>query len=397
MPTPSATLYDEPDFSIVLGGPLYQLWRRARLTDDTLHLLHYRISVLALICWLPLLVLCAVEGRLLPGAAALPFLYDMEIHARFLVALPLLVVAELVVHERLAPVVRQFMERQLLPAGAEVQFRAAIASAVRLRNSAWVEIALVALVLVLGNVIFNRLLVQSADTWYATVSPTGQRFSMAGWWYGHVSLPIFQFLACRWYFRLFLWTRFLWQVSRIRLRLLPTHPDGAGGLSFLSSVAVAYVPVATAHGVLLAGWIANQVFYFGAKLPQYVLEIAMTVGFLQLILLGPLVVFAPQLAQLKRVGRREYDALAQRYAREFDAKWLRGGAPADEPLLGSGDIQSLADLGNFLEVVHTMRPMPITKTSAVALALATLAPIAPLLLTMMPLEELIKRLFGVLF
>ena len=48
--------------------------------------------------------------------------------------------------------------------------------------------------------------------------------------------------------------------------------------------------------------------------------------------------------------------LAARYAREFDRKWLRGGAPADEPLLGSGDIQSLADLGNSYEVVKEMQP-----------------------------------------
>ena len=68
---------------------------------------------------------------------------------------------------------------------------------------------------------------------------------------------------------------------------------------------------------------------------------------------GPLLVFAPQLAQAKRTGLREYGTLAERYVREFDAKWLRGGAPAGEPLVGSADIQSLADLGNSFEVVRT--------------------------------------------
>jgi hypothetical protein len=83
--------------------------------------------------------------------------------------------------------------------------------------------------------------------------------------------------------------------------------------------------------------------------------------------------------------------------REFDVKWLRGGAPADEPLIGSADIQSLADLGNSLEIVRTMRIAPITKEAIGQLALATLIPIAPLTLTMMPLEELLKKLFGILF
>ena len=83
--------------------------------------------------------------------------------------------------------------------------------------------------------------------------------------------------------------------------------------------------------------------------------------------------------------------------REFDAKWLRGGAPADEPFVGSGDIQSLADLGNSYEVVRTMRVVPFTKESILQLAAVTVAPIVPLLLTMMPLEELLKKLFGILF
>ena len=95
-------------------------------------------------------------------------------------------------------------------------------------------------------------------------------------------------------------------------------------------------------------------------------------------------------------GLREYGTLAERYVREFDAKWLRGGAPANEPFVGSADIQSLADLGNSYEVVRTMRFAPITREARHHLVAATLLPIAPLLLTIMPLEELVKLLFGIL-
>ena len=111
----------------------------------------------------------------------------------------------------------------------------------------------------------------------------------------------------------------------------------------------------------------------------------------------PLLVFAPQLAQAKRTGNREYGTLAQRYVREFDAKWLRGGVSADESLVGSSDIQSLADLGNSFEVVRTMRLAPVTKEAILQLAAAILVPVVPLALTMMPLEELLKRLLGILF
>ena len=83
--------------------------------------------------------------------------------------------------------------------------------------------------------------------------------------------------------------------------------------------------------------------------------------------------------------------------REFDAKWLRGGAPADEPLIGSADIQSLADLGNSYQVVREMRIVPLKRDDVIRLVGATLAPIVPLALTMMSLEELLKKLVGVLF
>ena len=115
------------------------------------------------------------------------------------------------------------------------------------------------------------------------------------------------------------------------------------------------------------------------------------------LLLCPLLVFASQLADVKRRGLRAYGTLAERYVREFDAKWVRGSPPSEEPLVGSADIQSLADLGNSYEVVRTMRLSPITRDAILRLGAATLVPLVPLLLTVMPLEELIKLLFGVLF
>jgi len=212
-----------------------------------------------------------------------------------------------------------------------------------------------------------------------------------------VSLPLYQFLLVRWYYRIFIWTRFLWQVSRINLSLIPTHPDRVGGLGFLANTVYPFMPLAVAHGVMLAGPITNRIFYLGAALTEFKAEIVVVVAFLLLLVLGPLLLFSPQLAQAKRTGNREYGALAARYVREFDAKWVRGEAPADEPLVGSGDIQSLADLANSFEVVRTMRLAPITRDALLRLVAATLIPIVPLMLTMMPLEELLRKLLGILF
>jgi hypothetical protein len=139
-------LRNPPDFSLVLGGPLFQLLRRAHLSDDALMLVRQRIIVIALLAWLPLLLLSALEGQVLGGRAAVPFLLDVEVHIRFLVALPLLIIAELVVHRRMRPLLQQFLERNLIPEDAMMRFEAAIASAFRLRNSVLAEVLLIAFV-----------------------------------------------------------------------------------------------------------------------------------------------------------------------------------------------------------------------------------------------------------
>jgi hypothetical protein len=312
--------------------------------------------------------------------------------------MPLLIVAELVVHQRMRLVAKTFIDRRLVPDVAKARLDAAIESASRLRNSVSGELLLIALVYIVGvMLVWRHFVALDAATWYATPGNGRSSLTAAGVWYGYVSLPLFQFLLCRWYFRLFIWTRLLWQVSRIRLDLIPTHPDRVGGLGFLAATANAFVPLLMAHGALLAGQLANQIFYVGASLTQFRLEILLLVMFMVFIVVGPLLVFSPQLALAKRTALREYGTLAQRYVREFDTRWVHGDGRVNDELLGSADIQSLADLGNSFEVLRSMRVVPVTKDTMLQLAMATAAPFVPLVLTLMPLEDLLKKLFGILF
>ena len=116
---PDETPVTEPkELSLVLGGPLYQFWRRTRLCGDALQLLHRRIVVFTGLAWVPLLVLSVVEGRAWGDGVTLPFLYDVESHARLLLAVPLLILAELVLHRRMSPVVPQFVRRGIIPPSA---------------------------------------------------------------------------------------------------------------------------------------------------------------------------------------------------------------------------------------------------------------------------------------
>ena len=384
-----------PDFSVVLGGPLFQLLRRTRLSDDTLALLHRRVIAGVILTWAPLAVLSLLDGTAWWGRVTVPFLLNAEVQGRFLLAMPLLIVAELGVHVRMRQLVRQFFNRQLVTEEDRPRFLAAIDSALRLRNSIPVELALIAIIYAAG-IPMREYLAVDASTWAAGGGSGAVNLSPAGWWHALVSVPVFQFLLLRWYYRVFIWARFLVQVSRIELKLVPTHPDRVGGLGFLTNVVYAFAPLLLAHGVLLAGLIADRIFFDGATLTQFKMEIFGGVAILVLLVLFPLMAFLGQLSRVKRAGLGEYGGLAQRYVREFDVKWLRSGQPG-EPLLASGDIQSLADLSNSFQVIREMRLVPFSKDTVLQLAIVTLVPVAPLLLTMISFEELMKRLLSVVF
>lgn len=385
------------DFSLVLGGPLYQLLRRSHMSDDHLGLLLRRMLLIPLLGWLPLLLISLASGQALSGDVAIPFLLDAEVHVRFLLVMPLLVAAELLVHVRLLPVLQQFVLRGLIPDHAMGQFRAAIDSALRLRNSVRAEIIMIIAVYTLGAVVWRQFDLLGQHTWYSTPGKDGPQWSAAGWFYAYFSLPLFQFLLLRWYFRIVIWARFLWQVSRIKLRLLPTHADRLGGLSFVTSTFFAFGPLAAAHGALMAAMLANRIFYQQAQLTDFKVEIAVLVGFVQLLVLGPLMVFAPQLAQAKRDGKLEYGLLVMRHNREFEEKYLRDPDADKQSLLGAQDVSSLTDLGSSFSVILEMRGVLVAKDAVLFLAAATITPLLPLALTMMSLEELLRKLAGILF
>ncbi|HXY52859.1 MAG TPA: hypothetical protein VEI01_25660 [Terriglobales bacterium] len=388
-------LDDPPDFSIVLGGPLFQLLRRAHLEGDHLELLYRRLVFFVGITWLPLFLLATV-GPFAGSAGRLAFLRDIEVHARFLVALPAFIVAELLVHLRMLPVARRFVERRIILSEDLPRFYRAVESAFRLRNSIPLELGLFAAVYTFGLWFWHSRFGIEAATWYSM--PGGRwHLTPAGAWYVFVSIPILQFMLLRWYVRFFIWYRFLWQVSRITLDLIPTHPDRTGGLGFLGGLSYTFGPVLFGQGAMLAGLIASNVLYHGGKLLSFKLQAGSFVVFFVGVIFGPLLMFTAQMARARRKGLAEYGLLAQRYVADFRERWIVGRGASSEELLGTGDIQSLADLGNSYTVVQEMRIVPFGLRDVSRLAAATAAPMVPLLLLVWSPEEVIMRVMKVVF
>jgi len=383
------------NFSLVLGGPLYQLMLRSGLIQPPLGHLGWRIAIITSFSWLPLAVLSLLGGRFV-GGVRVPFLYDFEVQTRLLFALPLMILAELIVYLRMRAITAQFVERKIITEKLRPAFDAIISSAMRLRNSVAVEAGLLVFVLAVGGYVWRTALALHSDTWYASVTDSGLSDTPAGYWYAFVSVPIFQFILLRWYYRVFIWCRFLFQLSRLDLNLVPLHPDRCGGLGFLGNVATAFAPLLMAHSGLVAGFIANRIIHEGATLPNYKFDLVGMAAFLLLLVLGPLCVFVPKLNKARIAGLRTYGRLASDYVTGFSEKWSEAVAATDEPLLGSADIQSLADLDGSFSIVKEMRLAPFGKENALRFLVIIALPLSPLLLTMFSAEELVKRLFSVL-
>ena len=386
----AATNREAPEFSLAVGGPLYATYLRAHLADPPLGFVHRRLVAYLLITWVPLCLLSVFDAR---GAnVTVSFLRDIDVHVRLLIALPLFVIAEPFVHQRLTASVRQFVARDLIAPADLRRFVAAVVSSVKLRNSPTLEIAVLLGAFIVGHWVWESRVSLNVDTWYNRHAGDGSMLTMAGRWYAFVSLPLFRFLALRWLVRLIVvWYRFLWLVSRIPLRLNALHPDRTGGLGFLSTSVFAFAPILVAITSLLSGMVAQRIWHDAATLPQFKMEILGVVVALMVLVFLPHMFFAIQLERTWRTGAGEYGALGCRYVEGFRRKWLSPHTYTRDSPVGSADIQSLADLGNAYEVIRDMHLVPITRTTVIRLGVLTILPLLPLLLTMVPLEHIVDQ------
>jgi hypothetical protein len=384
------------DFSLAKGGPFFKLLVRMHLMNPDLAPAHRRSVVLALFTWLPLLILSAFQGLALGGSVRIPFLFDFPISVRLLLGLPLLILAENVIDVRAQMVVKHFIQSGLVRKNDHSAFESSIQQVSRMRNS------LLAEGVIAGLVIFSAAFLRlefsgTSSTWQFLVSPSGATRTLAGWWHVSVSIPLVQFLLVRWLWRYLIWCWFLWRISRLDLHLVPTHPDMAGGLGFLGLAQAKYAIIIFALSSLLSSQMGQEILFGEASLANYKATIFVFVVLILIILLGPLLVFSPKLFDAKRKGLLEYGALANEYTQSFERKWIRREAPEGEALIGSADIQSLADLGNSFEIVRKMRPAPFDLATTILPTVAAAAiPFLPLTLTVFPLEELIKKIVGML-
>jgi len=379
-------------FSLTIGGPLYRLYQRSRLLDPPIERVERRLIAVIVLTWLPLFLLSLSDGKAFDGAR-IPFLLDLNIQTRFIIALPLLVAAEPLVHRWMRTIVRQFVDRGIVVRGELSRFDSIIESTIHMRNSVGVEVALFVISSLVSYSIRRDQWAARPGIWYLELASDGRaHLNAAGWWYSLVSLNVFRFVILRWYYRLLIWFSFLWRTSRLTLRLNPLHPDQAGGLGFLARSLTAFAPVFVAQTITIAGEIGGRVFQDDMKIDRFVPDI---IGFpilFTLLALLPLAFFSAALIRAGFHGSLEYGELASHYVDEFRQAWMGHRKPASAPLLGTADIQSLADLSNSFDGLRRLQILPVGFRSIIIFLLATAFPFLPLALSVLPFPELLRRI-----
>lgn len=394
----SVVLTNESELYLAPGGAAIRLIQRLgiriRKTKGSPSLSR-RIVALVAVTWLPMCLFAILQGRALGPTPRESFLLDFACYARFFVGLPILVASEVAVGSRLRAAGLQlaredFIRREDVPA-----FEQAITRLARRRES------VVATVVIVGLAAFGAwtLTVEAVGGvgttgWRSVVHPEGHavRYSLAALWNNLVAVPFLLWLLYRWLWRILIWAIFLLDVARLDLQLVPTHADKAGGLGFLAVAHASFAGLAFAIGTVISAGAAFRIVYEGASITSFGIPLVVLVAITQLLFLGPLLVFCPALARSRRAALMSYGALVGSYNRAFQTKWLGVPGPEDEQLLGSSDIQSLADLGNSFRFVSEMGIAPFGRREVVQLAFAAAVPFVPLLLLVAPTRQIVDTL-----
>jgi len=354
-----------------------------------------RALLVVLVSWLPLVLLTSARSVQVGWEPIRSLLFAVDVHARYLLAAPLFIWAEVQCAPRLYAIVRQFVKGGLVPERERDRFEAVVSSTRRLVESPTVEVVVILIACALVAAVVVARPIAEVSPWQRD-GTAPMALSPAGWWHVLVSVPVLLVLFLGWIWRLLLWTRLLWRISRLNLHLIAAHSDRAAGLAFVGNSVRAFAIVALAVATIAAGKSARIVVVTG-ELPKQ--QLYFNIGLLVFVLAlftAPLLVFTPTLLETWRRGVLDYGALADRVGKVFEKKWLDREEQIDQSVLERQDFSATTDLYQIVSNVFAMRLFPLDLTDLVIFACAMLLPFVPVVLLAVPSEVLWSQIKGLL-
>ena len=380
--------------SLVRGDALLRLQRRIGLVPAEGLGVGRRALFFALLCWAPIAVWAALAQRALPGSVAEPLLQHFGIHVRCLVAIPLFILAEAVGHALTTRLVPFLASSGLVRESDLPRLREILRGVASLRDSTLPWIGVLALV---GA--WTLLASRPADVHEVVWADEGgprAGLGFGGFWFLYVARPIYAALLLGWIWRVALLLVLFARIARLGLQIVPTHPDGAGGLGFLEQLCVGWSPVVFAISAVLASRWAHEVVYHEVSVQSLRLPMLAFGALALLVFLAPLLMFLPVLGAAKRAALLDYSALVGRHGRLVRRRWILREPVGDEALLGAPELGPVADLLSLYESVRKMRTLPVGLQALAAILLPAALPMLAVVAIRVPVRDLLLKVLSTL-
>ncbi len=377
----------EDDISWFRGGPFYRVQRSCHLVEGQRWNLTRRVVAVLAVAWLPLVMITALFRR----DMLVELLKDYVVYSRIVIAIPALLIGHVLMDECFSLTTPQVKQAELLNEDDLSNLSRMIALQMRIRDSVLPELILVAFVFAEGILVWQTR-AATAPAWAALRHGPALRFSAAGWYYGLVSLPIYQFLLGFSLWKWGLWSFFLFRLSRMHLNLVATHPDGHGGLGFLSLSPSAFAATAAAVSAAIGGAWRHEILEGGRRLASFEIPALVLVVLLFLVALAPLCFFTPRLMLLRKKAKLDYGVLAQVHDSDFHKRWVLDRRGPGKARIAEREVTRMVGLGISYNRVQRMSPFPIDKSTLIGFTLAALLPLVPVVLAEIPLSVILKGL-----
>jgi hypothetical protein len=377
-------------FSLIRNDLLFRMQRRIGLIPQRGLGIVRRAVFWSLLAWLPIAIWAAATGHWIatPGSESLP--QHFGVNVRCLVAIPLFIIAEGSSH-RLTISLLPYFETSGLVRPADVpRFHGIIGETARLRDriSPWIVI----LALIIAK---ETLPISSGDAhelvWSSSGGPDAS-LGFGGWWYFHVARAIYLALQLAWLWRVILLTTLFARLSRLPLQLVPTHPDGAGGLGFIERFLKVFAPVGLATSAVASARWAHDVLYHGVAIESIRTGMIALAILLLLIFLAPGLVWIGKLAQTRQQALLDYGALVATHGRLVRRRWIDRNRVDDDAILSAPELGPVADTAALYEAVTRMRIVPLGKSALLSLAIPIAIPMLAVIAIQIPIKQILLTL-----
>lgn len=347
----------------------------------------------SMLAWLPLVLWAGLTGHLTPSDQGESILQHYGVHVRCLLAIPLFILGESLLHGATTRLLPYFIESGLVGGDDLPRFRAIIERTRKLRDSTFPWIVMAGFI-----VVRTTLPLASGElheiTW--ATSADGASHGFGGWWFLYVTRSVFLILVFAWLWRLVLLGILFVRLARLNLRIVPTHPDGLGGLGFIEELPRAFAPVVLAlSAVAAAKWGHDVVYHQQSVTELKPLIIAMTVSILA-VFLAPYLAFSGRLKAAKKQGLLDYARLVGDQGRLVHRRWILNEPVANSELLNAPEIGPMADASAIFQSVQGMRTLAIGKKGLIALTVPLLIPQLVLLSLQIPIKDILLALLRAL-